>query len=396
VTPLALVALAAVLPRLLALPLAGVLTDRWNRRFVLVLADSGQAVGTVVLLASLALEQFQLWQLYVVTLVQAGFATFHEPAFYALTTHLIPAHARVRANALAQLAGPASGIVAPALAGWLYTVIGVVGVIGLDLMTFVVAVGGIVLVRIPQPVQSSGANSAHTPFWHAVKEGVSYLRQRRDLGVLFLLLGVVNGIFLGTYLLHLPYLLLRVGDPALVGSLLGIMHTGALCGGLALGVWGGLRSRIHTMLGALLLSGMCLILVGMSRSPLLLGMTLFGIMFCPPFVHAPLMALIQDSVPSAFQGRMFALLGLLSQALTPLAYLGVGPLVDSILEPAVGRPGWRVVAPLVGDAAGAGMGLLMLIGGSVVVLVTLACYGRIAVWGVEVEQRECKGPSDGS
>jgi MFS transporter, DHA3 family, macrolide efflux protein len=73
-TPLLLAAFFAELPGMLGGSLAGVLVDRWERRQVLILADTGQAVGTVLLLTSILSGQFQLWHLYLIVLFQGGFA----------------------------------------------------------------------------------------------------------------------------------------------------------------------------------------------------------------------------------------------------------------------------------------------------------------------------------
>ena len=53
-TPLALTMFFATLPSLVSASIAGVLADRWDRRYVMMLADTGQAVGTLLLLISFA------------------------------------------------------------------------------------------------------------------------------------------------------------------------------------------------------------------------------------------------------------------------------------------------------------------------------------------------------
>jgi hypothetical protein len=58
----------------------------------------------------------------------------------------------------------------------------------------------------------------------------------------------------------------------------------------------------------------------------------------------------------------------LAMLATPLAYLIAGPLADNVLEPAVGTRGWSIVEPLVGDEPGAGIGLLMVINGTLMTI----------------------------
>src|SRR5690606_13882355 len=97
-TPLALVSFFFIVPQVLAAGLSGVLADRWDRRYVMMLADTGQAVGTVLLLISFASGQFQLWHLYAVTFLQSLFNIFQGPSFQASVTMLVPDEQRDRAN----------------------------------------------------------------------------------------------------------------------------------------------------------------------------------------------------------------------------------------------------------------------------------------------------------
>jgi MFS family permease len=146
-----LVSFFFIVPQVVAAGLAGALADRWNRRYVLMLADAGQAVGSLLLLLSFASGNFQLWHLYAVTLLQSIFGVFQGPAFQASMTLMIPDEQRDCANAIQQLTGPISGIIAPALAG-------IVGSILIDLVTFLVAVLVVYRTHIPQPkVTTEGA-----------------------------------------------------------------------------------------------------------------------------------------------------------------------------------------------------------------------------------------------
>src|SRR5688572_12913873 len=149
--PLLLMAFFNELPGMLGSSLAGVFVDRWPRRQVLILADLGQAAGSLLLMLSFLSGQFQLWQLYLIVLLQGVFAILQHPAQEAAITMLVPEQHRERANAIQQMAFPLAGVVAPVLAGLVYVVAGIAGVIALDLATFLVAVVAICLIHIPEP-----------------------------------------------------------------------------------------------------------------------------------------------------------------------------------------------------------------------------------------------------
>jgi hypothetical protein len=74
------------------------------------------------------------------------------------------------------------------------------------------------------------------------------------------------------------------------------------------------------------------------------------------------------------QGRVFSIAFQVAFLVTPLSFVIVGPLVDNVLEPAVGTPGWDTVAPLVGSAPGAGMGLVLVATGALILALTALAW----------------------
>ncbi len=385
VTPLALVALFSFLPQVIVAGVAGVLADRWDRRYVMMLSDAGQAIGTVILLVAFLTGTFQVWMLYVVTFIQAIFGVFQQPAFSASVTMLIPDDQRDRANAIQQLTSPAAGVVAPIFAGVLYAVIGLTGVIAIDLFTFAVAVIVVLMIHIPRPVQTDVGRAMQGSMLKEAFGGLRFLWKWRTLFGLTLQLALVNFLFAGAGILFTPYLLARTGSEATYGTLMGVFSLGAIAGGIVIGIWGGTRPRIHTIMGGIIASAVFLTLVGAAQTPILLGVALFLMYFPIPMVNALAMSLMQAKVAPDIQGRVFAALGQIATLLIPFAYLLVGPLADNVFEPAVGAPGWERVAPLVGSVTGSGMGLLILIAGSVLLITTTVAYAIPRVRHMEAE-----------
>jgi MFS family permease len=383
-TPLALVGFFSLIPMILASNLSGVLADRWDRRYVMMIADAGQAVGTLLLLVSFASGEFQLWHLYLVTVLNSTFAVFQGPAFQASVTMLIPDNQRDRANAIQQLTGPMAGIIAPAIAGLVYALVGVNGAIVFDLVTFAVGVLVVFLIRIPKPTETAEGRALRGSVWREVMGGFQYLLKRRVLLFLTLLISVLNFLFSAALALQTPYILSRTGSEATLGVLLSVMNAGALIGGIVIGVWGGTRPRMNTVIPAMIVSGTGLATFGMAQTPVLLGVSLFLMMFPVPMINALFMSILQAKIAPDLQGRVFAVLGQISLLLSPLAFLGIGPLADQVFEPAVEQPGWERVAGLVGSLPGAGFGLIMLICGGIVVGVSLLLVFVPAIRNMEV------------
>lgn len=383
VTPLALVGFFYAIPPLLASSFAGVFADRWDRRLMMIIGDIGQAVSTLILIISFASDAFQLWHLYVATIIQSVFAVLQRPAFSAAVTMLVPDDHRDRANAIRQLTEPASGIIAPILTGALFVLLDVEGIMAFDLFTFAVAMGAMALLHIPRPKETAEGQANKGSIWKEAKVGFSFLAARRPLLVMVAYVSLLNFLLSGAMILNTPYVLTITGSEAMLGTLLSVMSVGAILGGVVMGIWGGTRPRIHTIMPGIIVVGFAMGFYGVGRSSFALGAALFIMMVPLPMINASFSSIMQVKIPPDIQGRVFAVLGQISMMLAPLALVIAGPLADKVFEPAVGRDGWEIFAPLVGSEAGAGMGLIMLICGVITVLVSIVAYGSPMVRHME-------------
>lgn len=372
-TPLALVAFFTFLPKIIAGSVSGVLADRLDRRYLMALADGGQAVGTVLLLISFASGSFELWHLYVVALIQGLFSVFQGPAFTASITMLVPDDQRDRANTLVQLTQPSAGIIAPALAGFIFALFGVIGALFIDILTFIVAVIVVLNVQIPRPRQTQEGMESKTSILDEVLGGIRYLLQRRPLFYALLYMMMLNLFFGGLSVILTPYVLARTGSETTLGIILSLLNFGALVGGIGWSIISGKRKfpRMKVMIFGILFVGLMVIGIGMSQSAFGIGTFIFIMLLPIPAVNASLSSLFQAKVAPDIQGRVFAVAEQLATFLMPISYLMIGPLVDQVFEPGINQPEWDTFAPIWGNEAGAGMGLLMSIVGVISVVVSL-------------------------
>lgn len=375
VTPLALVAFFGLLPTILGSNVAGLLADRYDRRLIMVLADTGQAICTAALFWLFLTDAFRIEYLYILAFLQGTAEMFQGPAFGASVATLVPDKHRDRANAIQQLMMPAAGLIAPAAASLLYSLVRVEGVILFDLFTFGVAMVVMFFSHIPRPTKTDAGQQSRGSFWKEFTAGFSYLWSYKPMMLLLICACLVNFVMNGLGIMNTPYILLRTdNNEVLLGVLLSVMNAGAIAGGLLIATWGGTRPRIHTVMPAIIGMGLAAGIFGIAQHPVAMGTSMFMIMFCPPLANACLFSILQGKVPPDLQGRVFAAVGQIALLMTPLAYWLVGPLADTVFEPAVGQTGWSTVAPLVGSNAGAGIGLMMVIGGAILAVVCVGFY----------------------
>jgi MFS family permease len=361
---------------------AGALVDRANRKWVLLLADAGLALCSLLLLAAILGGWFRVEVLYTVALVQGVLAILQGPAKDASLALMIPADRRDRVNGLQQMLFPFAGVVAPALAGLVYAAGGIGAIFVADFATFLVAAAAIFAITVPQPAPA-GEHEQAGNLLQDLRLGFRFVGAEVGLFSLLLYGAITNYLYNGSLELTVPYVVTVTGSEVATGFIFMASSLGAFVGGGIIAARSAVRHRVRWILGGALLTAAMYVGYGLVQSSWLLAVTLFFLMIPLPMGGALMTSLLQSRVPPALQGRVFALFGQLAFVGSTLSFLSIGPLVDRVLEPAVGTPSWQTVAPLVGNSAGAGMRLLMVVTGLSLALVTVVVWSVPAVRGLD-------------
>ncbi len=364
-TPFALTVMFGNLPQVLLSPFAGALVDRWNRRIVMIVADTGSALITLVFFLLLAFGQLAIWQIYVGVILSSVLASFQEPAYAASITMLVPKKDLPRANGLMQMGQALQMLVAPVLAGVLFVSIGLRGIIMIDAVTFLLAVGALLLVHIPQPKQDRRVETAENSrsLWREAAFGWHYLRARQGLFGLLVFFALVN-FFLNFSAVLLGPMILSFGTAAGLGTAQTMGGVGMLIGSIAMSAWGGPKRRIMAVIGFIFLASCGLFIAGLQSSVWVIAVGMFLLMFSVPFGSGLSQAIFQTKVEPAIQGRVFSIRTMISRSMMPLAFLLAGPLADQVFEPMLREGGalastW--IGTLVGVGPGRGIGALYLV-----------------------------------
>jgi MFS transporter, DHA3 family, macrolide efflux protein len=366
-TQFALMGFFSSLPAILLSPLAGVLVDRWDRRWAMLLSDSGSALMTLLLAALLLMDRLQLPYLYIGLAVASLFAAFQWPAWWATTSLLVPKDQLGRASGFDQFGQAASQLLAPAVAGLLVGAIRVEGVMMVDLVTYLVALATLLAVRIPRPAPVAGAagdGEAGSLFAQA-RVGLRFIADRPGLRSLLLYLAMIN-LLAGFNMALATPLVLSSWSPADLGVVLSVSSAGLLAGSFAMGIHGGPRRRMSGVLGFGFLYGLGFVLIGFGNSVPAVAAASFLLMFCVPVINGCSQALWQTKVPPGMQGRVFAVRRMIAQGTLPLAFLLAGPLADSVFQPlmAEGGPLAAALGRILGVGPGRGIGLLYVVLGT--------------------------------
>lgn len=385
-TELALVGFFSFAPMMLLSPLAGALVDRWNRKLTMMISDLAAGIATIAILILYLSGHLEIWHLYIASAFTGVFEAFQFPAYRASITTMIPKRHYARATAMIQLAGYASNILAPIGAGLLIAVIGIGGLMAIDIATFLFGIGTLLLVRIPQPVASPDGAASRGNLWQESLFGFRYIFSRPSLiGLQTILMFININTTFGLVLLA-PMILARSGSDSIVlGTVQSAFGIGGIVGGILFTIWGGPKKLIHgALLGctALLIGEIAL---GMARGLVTWTVAAFMMMLFSPMLNGCISAIWQKKIPADIQGKVFAVRRMLAEIGRPVSMLIAGPLADRIMEPAMAADGAfaRIFSPIVGSGPGAGMALILVFGGLIGAAVSVAGYLFRAVRDVE-------------
>lgn len=330
---------ATAVPRLAVTPLLG-LVDRLNRRVVMMAADTGAALATMVVIVIWVVGELAPSHLVVSTLVGSTFGSLQRPAYSAAMPTLVDSDQLDRANGLTQLGPGISAVVVPGLAGALVAWVGIGSIFIIDLVTFAVGIATVAAVRFGAVTDRQVGESFR------LTTAVRWLRSDgRPLAALTLVLAGMNVALAGVGVTMVARAEDLAGEAAVgLGPTAG--GVGMIVVSLVLGAWGTPRKRRIPAVGVAIVGFGLLLAASVAAPSLLLFVVCVGLAISTmPFLTATLRTIFQQWIPDRLLGRVFGILGAVTTAAEPLGLLLAVPLV-----------GWSIAGSMV--VAGATVAVL--------------------------------------
>lgn len=387
-TPLVFTLLFGSIPRILLSPVAGSLADRWNRRFIMILSDTLNAVATLGVLLLFTFGDVKIWHIYSFALLTSVFSAFQGPAYSASIVMMVPKKHLARANGFIQLSQALDGLITPVIAGILFVAIGLSGIMVIDFVSFFFAVGALLFVRIPQPKLKADSGGLRANFVKDTKFGWNYLRQRPGLMGLLWYFAITNFCLNFAAVLMTPAVL-TFDDARVLGMVQMVFGSGMLVGSIVMSSWGGpQKARIPAVITFIGLGATGLIIAGIYPASISIAVGMFVLLFFVPLASGVSSAVFQSKVEPEVQGRVFGIRSLISQSAMPLAFLTAGPLADYVFEPAFQDGGFLASSwfgSFCGSGPGRGIDLMFITAGIVLVVITLLVFANPRIRRLEDE-----------
>ena len=378
-----LLAICSTVPYLIVSLLGGVVVDKMNKKKIMLICDSIAAAGSVILFGCYILGYLQLWVLCLVNIINGFMNAFQNPASQVTVTLLVEQKDYARIGGIQSTMGALVGIFQPILATTILNVLGFQWILIVDLCTFVFAFLVLLfVVQIPDEI-ASDSQSSFSEIWNGLKEGIDFISGNRPILMLLIMYCILE--FIGAISfdgMFTPLLLARTNNnETIVGIVSSFMAIGCIVASVILSMMEQPKKKLPIMYFG---SYMCLIgitLFGMGRSLVWWCIVVFIGCFGSPIYHTYQTIIIREKVDASMQGRVFSLQGMITQALTPLGFLGGGMLADYIFEPLMKKMflGKNIITFFVGRQNGSGIGLIFVIAGlvGIAALTILKCNPAI-------------------
>jgi DHA3 family macrolide efflux protein-like MFS transporter len=328
-TVLALGTLMGVLPQIAIAPWAGAYVDRWNRRRTMIVADSVISLMALLLMLAFLGGSAEVWMVLLAMFGRATVSGFHWPAMQAATSLMVPERHLGRVGGLNQAMFGLSSVIAAPAGAVMIALFPMWAVLSVDLFTAVLAIVPLLFIPVPEPDKKGDQKPS---LIKEMREGLAFLKGWHGALTIIGLFMIANLLLSPAFSL-LPLLVIDhfqggAGEYAAMEALAGI---GMLVGGVVLGVWGGSKRKIVTMLFSSLVLSIGITILGIVPAELLL--LAYGISavigLSLSLLNGSMMAMMQASVPFAMQGRVFALISAGATAMMPVGLLLAGPLADA-------------------------------------------------------------------
>ena len=326
---LAMVGIAMTVPTIVFLLIGGAVSDRFDRRRVMIAADlaRGVALGALALLSITG--ALALWHVVALVALYGAGAAFFGPAFDAIVPDVLPASELAQANSLDQFVRPiALRLAGPALGGALISAIGAGPAFAFDAASFAISVIALLSMRARTP-ERTGERASVTA---DIGTGLRYVRRHVWLWATFATAAVAYLLFMGPAEVLLPFIVkndLHRGAADL-GIVFAAGGLGSVVCAIAIGQRGLPRRDITFMYLAWTLATVAVAGYGLANAVWQLMLASFAFNALETAGTIVWATAKQRHVPAPLLGRVSSLDWLISIGLLPLSFALTGPVSAAI------------------------------------------------------------------
>jgi MFS transporter, DHA3 family, macrolide efflux protein len=338
----------SMLPRILLAPVAGTLSDRLDRKKIIIFSNFASSFWLAIILMSFLFFSQEIWVLYVATTGLSIISTFYSIAVTSSIYNMVGPDHLQKAMSLNQAAISLSAILGPVLGGVFFGIIQIHLFMALNILTYLIAAFASILIEY-NLFSKKTQDKKTTRMAEDLKQGISYIKAQPFL-LHLVILSVWLNFWFAIFPVAMPYLVLTVRGMSSVqlGFIEGAFSVGMMIMALILSGRKEIRKKEFSIIGGMLILSAVLILIGLPAVPGFVGLSnplIFGYLVSMVlvlsaaimFINTPVSVLLQKNTPDEYRGRVMALLETGSSAMTPAGFILFGFLLEKL-------PVWLLLA----------------------------------------------------
>ncbi|MFX1588426.1 MAG: MFS transporter, partial [Promethearchaeota archaeon] len=315
---------------------AGVLSDRLNKKYLILIADSSQALATIALIIIFALNLVNIYIVFIIISIRSIFQAIHLLTANSIIPAMVPKESLTRINGINYLFTGIVEITAPFVGAALLLIFSVSEVLWTDIITFAIALVPLLVVKIPSV--NGAKEKVKISFKKDFRIGFRTLRLVPGL-LIILILSMFQNLLIRPITTLMPYYVnvIHSGDALALAIVMGFMQGSMIIGAAITSI----KKKWSHQMGVYFF-GLIIINVGYIMfafipigSIILIGISaaVFGFFF--PIVNSLYQTMIQTTVPKDKIGRITSIDFALSMAISPIGTLGSGFLTELIGLPSL-------------------------------------------------------------
>jgi DHA3 family macrolide efflux protein-like MFS transporter len=332
-TLISLTVFASIAPVVLLSPIAGVLADRFNKKVIIGVADTSQAVLTLVMILLFVFGLTNFWFLFSLLILRGICQGFHQPVVQSIIPIMVPEDKLSRINGVNFLFNGLINIVSQIIGAalWASPVITIEYILWIDVATFLIAVSVLFLIKIPKVQGKKSTETRQQSYFADFKEGLKTMKMIKGILTLTIVSLFLN--FLITPLNALESFFIydtHGGNEFNRAFLAATMGAGMIVGALITSVKKEWKHKVTWASVGII--NLCFGLAIIGAAPYqwfwLIYLGGFVLIVLNPIINTLAITAIQKAVPPDKIGRVMSVLVGSVTAITPIGYLVSGPLAE--------------------------------------------------------------------
>ena len=337
----ALTLFVGLIPTIIFSPVAGYMSDRFDKKKIVVFMDF--ANGMMFLILFILTLKFELNQpmIYISTFMTTVFTTFFGIAFEAAKPNLVADEKLMSINSLSKVIDSTALILAPVLGGLIFAFTDIKTFILINAVCFIFSAGIETMIDFNYNIKSTAEINDDGGFVEDIKDGLTYIRKSSEIVKMINVLVILNFFISFSVTVPLPYIinnLLNLSSNQ-YGIIQGAFPVGMILGAVAVGK---IIEKIDymkllifssiTLSVAIALLGLPLVLADASSLAYMIYyisiMVIFGIAIS--FIDVPILWLMQKSIPDNLRGKVLSISMSIVKLIAPLGLVISGMIINSV------------------------------------------------------------------